>query len=93
VLFAALRDGAAKNLCTALHALTTYPQKAQQRRFDAETAAKDETDWGCDLDSDPHDATELISGAAAAGAAIPQSVRPVKGLAHENHRARHVRPV
>jgi hypothetical protein len=29
-----------------------YPSKKQQQRFDAETAAKDETDWGGDLDSD-----------------------------------------
>jgi hypothetical protein len=47
-----VRAQAAKNLATALVALTVTPGKKVQQRFDAETAAKDETDWGGDLDSD-----------------------------------------
>jgi hypothetical protein len=43
---------AAKNLCTALNALTTSPGKKLRQRFDAELASKDESDWGGDLDSD-----------------------------------------
>jgi hypothetical protein len=47
-----VRAMAAKNLATALVALTTVPGKKAQARLDAEEAAKDETDWGGDLDSD-----------------------------------------
>jgi hypothetical protein len=48
-----VRAQAAKNLATALVALTTTPGKKLQKMFDAETAAKDQDDWQGDLDLDP----------------------------------------